>query len=846
MKGISFIVLSLLLISSFFFVGCIDLIIGLTPPEPQTPQIENMTVILSWGVVDKAENYLLTIDILSGNQNSRSVSYPVEAVVNGTSYTWKAPNPGVYTWKVRATNDKGASRWIKGKDFTVEAGYEVPVVTITNPVEGQTLNSLTPTIEWIAEPGTLTQAQPRAFQVDTCQVFIFEGGQEIYSISGNQGTGNHWSANIPTGILQYGKTYGVKVTASQDEAVSVGTDEKTFKAPTGIGLELSEDSMYNCGIIVATVTAYDPDIDKVALFGKLESEIDYIQIAPTVGWRELNSNRQAIFEIDVNKLGVGNWLINAQSSGSASKSIEKTLEIKRINLIPEMTLSICDKTINNGESVYIDAQSGLPATATYTVDINLDEKLEDIISEFYFVFEYAGAETFVQTSPKYNFDTWNATDIVISMATECTKIATVSLFGKSYCDAQYSNHIFGTASLAFLLDAALPEITLEDYELNEAQTVLLIPLQLTDSKSLSQATISFLAEKTDVNGDQMPGWEMKEVPWGVETVTIGSGNSRIEGMIVYSDPIVYGQTTTVEATIQLTLGSLDGATLTATVTAIDCPAQTKNVCSNDELRKPSNESVSVFFDNRFYKQQYTNISFLDQSDFSHLDQSWLLTKDNDTGMASFCFTDAYIDDTDDVEFSLTGSVYAVSLNGTSSFQENIIAECTGYPLKNEVCLLIAMTAIQDTETSVNAQLSATDQYGNSTEATQKILIDTLSPVLNTADGHLGPSNGNTSDDYVEFAFRVADKGQLPTFEGATVTVNGDVDKKQWYNFLGSVQDYEKQRGIVRLNEDHQFRVNFDDSSYGLLINGTVTVEMIASDKYNNSGYTSITGNVFNP
>ena len=846
MKRISFIVLSLLLISSFFFVSCIDLIVGLKPPEPKSPSIDNMTVTLSWGAVAKADNYLLTIAHSSEGQASRDVTLPVEEVVNGTSYTWKAPTPGVYTWKVRATNNAGASRWIKGQDFTVNAGYEAPTVTITYPAEGQMLNSLTPIIQWHVEPGPLIQTQERDTQIESCQVLISQGGESVYSVSGDLVSGNQWSAQIPVGILEYGQQYRLRVTARQEASESEGVDEQTFQAPTGIGLELSEVTMYNCGIVVATVTAFDPDMDKVALFGKLDSEIDYMQIAPSAGWRELNDQRQAIFEIDMNQLGVGHWLINAQSSGSSSKSIEKSLVIKEINLIPSLNAQLCSQSVSNGQWVYIDARSGLPATATYTVTVDLDEKLEDIISEFYYVFEYAGDDSFVQTSPRFNFDTWNATDIVLPMATEGTKAATVSLFGSSYCDAQYSDHTFGTASLAFLLDAPLPAITLEEAVFNEAKTILQIPLHLTDTQSLSQATLSFFVEKQAANGDQMAGWDVKEIPWGVETVTIGTGDNSIEGVINYSAPIVYGETTTVDATVQLALGALDGATFTATVTAIDCPPNTKNVCSDDVLRKPSSESIRVFFDNRFYQSQYTNISFLDQDDFSSLDQSWLLTKDNKTGQASFCFTDAYIDDPDDLQFSLIGSQEALTLNGTSSLKENIIAECTGYPMKNEVCLLIAMTALQDLETSVEAFITGTDQHGNAAEIIQRVLIDTLAPRLDSADGHLGQSSGNTSDDYVEFAFRVADKGQLPTFEGATVTVNGNPNKKQWYHFLGSVYDYEDQRGIVRLNEDHQFRVNFDNSSWGLIENGIVTIEMVAFDKYNNSGYTSITGDVFNP
>ncbi|MFW6263245.1 MAG: hypothetical protein ACOC34_04360 [Thermotogota bacterium] len=846
MKKNFVIVFFVLFFSSFFFVSCIDLIVGLTPPDPKTPIIKNMTVTLSWGGVEKAESYLLTINSVSNNEGLRDITFPVEKVVYGTSFNWEAPVPGVYSWKLRATNDRGASRWINGQNFTVDPSYEPPEVNITYPAEGQIVNSLSPTIEWTAEPGTLTHTQPRAYKIETCEVFVSEGSEEIYNASGVHGTNNHWSVELPNGVLEYGKTYGLRVTANQEEAVSEGEDELTFKAPTGIGLELSEASMYNCGILVATVTAYDPDIDKVALFGKLQSELDYLQIAPSQGWRELNNNRQATFQIEVNKLGVGDWLINAQSSGSSSKSTEKLLEIKEINLIPNLTVRMCDKTISDGEYVYIDAQTGFPTTATYTVDVELDEKLSDIISEFFFVFEYAGADTVVKTSPNYTFDTWNATDIAVTMATECTKAATVSLFGRSYCDDQFNYHNFDSTSLSFTLDGTLPEITFDNHEFGEQKNTLKIPIHLSDTKSLSQATISLLAEKVDVNGNQMPGWGEKEIPWGVQTVTVGTGENKIEGVISYSDPIVFGQTTTADATIQLSLGKLDGATLTSTVTAIDCEGYTTNVCSEEVLRNSSTKSVGVFFDNRFYQQQHTNISFFDESDFAQLDHSWLLTKDNDTGMASFCFTDAYIDDTNAVELSLTGSVYAVSVNGTSSLKENIIAECTGYPLKNEVCLLIAMTAIQDVETSVDAQLTAMDQHGNSTETTQRIIIDTKSPVLNSVDGHLGQSSGNTGDDYVEFAFRVSDKGQHPTFDGATVTVNGNPDKKQWYQYLGPVHDYNTQRGIVRLNEDHQFRVNFDDSSWGLIEDGTVSVEMIASDKYNNSGYTNKTGNVFNP
>ena len=191
----------LVLFVSFFTVGCIDLITGLTPPAPKTPQVDGMTVTLSWDAVNNATSYLLSVDLVAADHNERIVSFPDETIVNGTSHNWTAPYPGEYSWKVRARNDKGESRWISGQNFTIDIAYDAPTVDITYPLEGQIANSLTPTIEWTAEPGTLTESQARAFEVDECDVIISENDEQIHTGSGVKGAGNAWSYQLPAGVL---------------------------------------------------------------------------------------------------------------------------------------------------------------------------------------------------------------------------------------------------------------------------------------------------------------------------------------------------------------------------------------------------------------------------------------------------------------------------------------------------------------------------------------------------------------------------------------------------------------------------------------------------------------------
>jgi len=844
-KGTLFVSL-ILLFCSFLLIGCIDLLERLKAPVTNLPQVENRTVTFSWSAVNQATGYLLSIDKTASELGSRAEGFPVEKVISTTSTQWKASEPGEYTWKVRAQNADAFSKWVSGDNFTVSTLYNVPVVTITSPNEGEIVETLTPAIMWTAQPGEIIQAFSRDIAVDSCQVIISEDSVPIYTGEGVQGVGNNWSYQVPADVLSYGDTYTIQVTASQSGATALGEDELSFQTHSGITLELSENSLYNCGVIVATITAHDPDMDKVALFARLQTQQDYIQLAPPSGWRDLNNDRQAVFTIETNDLGPGIWWINAQSSGSSSKSTEKSLEIKEVTLIPELTLNLCGDVVKTADYVYMD-QADLPATAAYTLNIQMDEELTGVISEFFYVFEFAGSDTLVTSSATYNRDTWQATDIVVTMATECTKLATLTVYGTSVCKEHPTYHVFTPATLNFTLDAALPEISFHPHQFGLERETLTIPVHLADTKSLCQATLSFFVEKENAQGTQMPGWEPITLLWGQEAVHIGMGSNAVDGTVTYSAPIVFGQTTSVDATVLLALGELDGATITASVTAIDCcNGGCVNTCSQSEQRESSSEAISLFFDNTFYHSHSINISFLDSEDFQTLNNSWLLTLNQDTGQASFAFSDAYIDGFDNLQATLTGVVDAVTLHSTGTMITDYVAECTGYPIKNMIHILMQLTAIHGTETSVNIEITGTDEHANTKSLTQNILVDTRAPQLDSADGHMGQKAGNSSDDYVEFAFEAVDRGQVPAFEGATVTIDGNSNKQQWYAYLGSVYDYEDQRGIVRLNEDNQFRVNFDESSYGLKDGGTVLLEINATDKYMNTDYTAVTGNVQNP
>lgn len=122
----------------------------------------------------------------------------------------QVPNEGIYTWRARgqdvSAGDFGYSAWSAVSEFTFGAG---PVVTMTNPAEGETQFTLTPRIDWETDD-IQTAYELVIYPLDA------SGGRLTSVIT----TGKVASANtfydVPAGKLVKGTTYEILL-SSWDE-----------------------------------------------------------------------------------------------------------------------------------------------------------------------------------------------------------------------------------------------------------------------------------------------------------------------------------------------------------------------------------------------------------------------------------------------------------------------------------------------------------------------------------------------------------------------------------------------------------------------------------------------------
>ncbi len=788
-------------------------------------------VELNWGAVAGATFYNIVIDFVLAPGSERSAQTHWEYQVANPPYTWTVPYAGTFSWTVQAGNTAGTSAAVPGDNFTgtppvVEPEYDDPVVEITDPAaDNDVVNSLTPTITWTATPGELLESANRGDIIDSCDVVFTKGGVEVHSGDGVLVAGTAWDYDVPADVLDYGQTYTVEVTAHQGE--DAATDERIFKTPAELELEISPTEAFGCATITATVTANNPDIDKVALFGKLVTSQDYSKLAPAGNdWRELDENHQAVFELNSADFAAGDWVINAQALGSAAKSQEKALEVKEASLTPALSVEVCGNELEGGEFICFDSTIG--ATAVYTVGVNFAEGAEEQFSDMLYTFVFAGSDTTVATGLFTQSATTDTIDIY--MATECTKLATLTIDATTVCGATLTE----LTTFGFILDGAQPTATISEIAIDSATETAVIVFAATDTKSLCEATITLLIEKVDLEGVQM---------WDPVTFKVGDltfGNENFGGEATYT-PVVGPDGIGILATVTLDLPYLDGATITTAFEVIDyCEFFCCDQCGDAITRESvSVEGIPTFYDNRFYDAGIVNVSFYDSEDFAELGDAWLVMMDNNPASATVWIADAYpyIG-----YYTVDGATLTIESSSVDVGESTLItAPCTGYPTKTLVSYVFTVLLKEATEGVFTFTFIASDVSDNATELTQDIVVDTMPPTLTVVNGlkkYLGPGN-----DALQFSFRDEDADQGVVCLGATVTVIPDgshlTGQREEY-----LPEYYASDCILQVSEDSKtWKIDPLTNNGALDADGTVRLEVLAKDKYGNQQVSTLEGEV---
>lgn len=152
-----------------------------------------------------------------------------------------------YQWQVKAWSGTD----IEGP-YSELASFKTsqpPIITVTNPVDAETISTDAPRIEWTyADPEGTAQI---SFNVDIQRIELTgqTTGELVYSQTVlNTNATNHL---LPAGTLINGQRYVVRVTATDSDGIPGTSTPEEFlvsfisPAPPSIELELSEDALFN-------------------------------------------------------------------------------------------------------------------------------------------------------------------------------------------------------------------------------------------------------------------------------------------------------------------------------------------------------------------------------------------------------------------------------------------------------------------------------------------------------------------------------------------------------------------------------------------------------------------------
>ena len=677
-------------------------------------------------------------------------------------------------------------------------------------------------------------------------------------------------------VIQNAGTYRWRVRARNTNGVGPWSDWITFegvpKSEDGLlTLELTDDLIYECDSIIATVTSYEKTIDKVQLLARKKDETEYTY--ETV-YKDLNEKNQATFTLNKNilenlsvktkTLSSNNnkqiWMINAQGNGNSNQTDEKEVEIRLISVNPILSVKLSGKEVKDGQYVCLDAEKELPVEAVYNVDIDfLEERIGEKITELGWKYEQAGAPSEMLSvaqhiySP-FDFNSWETKEIAMYMATECTKHATLTVWGTACSDESVT--FSEIVTLDFTIDGSLPEASLTfipdsiwSFIFGGATDTITLSFTATDTKSLCEATLSVFVYKVDENEEQMPGWELVEIPFGLEEFTIGTGENKMYGEVEYSGklgiPEIEGSAS-IGGTLTLkSMGVLDFAPVFAMFTTIDCCNVTIgcDTCGDPLERKPVEAELDfgyVIYDNAFFKQDLLNISFIDSTvqGYEGLGDSWLLTSNNPTGTATNVSIDFFVEWTD---ATITGASETVDATMLWAYDyEDYLAVCTGYPWKEAYYDLLVVEATENAEGIINIEILNVDELFNVATLTQRVIIDTMPPSLTSVQGIIG--HEEPGKDSVQFSFRQEDEQQDVVPLGATVTVNNDPQN----NNARFLPVYYSQEFIKRLSDGSPVWT-IDPLSKSVALNplGSIKLEILAKDCYGNTGVSEMIGRIIN-
>ncbi len=577
-------------------------------------------------------------------------------------------------------------------------------------------------------------------------------------------------------------------------------------------LSLEETQAYIYTTFTATVTSTDPDIDSIQLWKKKDGDDQWVKVYGE-NWFALSNNRY-VFSVNVSEFEQGTYTLRAQGLGDSAKSSEKQLTVLPVELIPEVTANVAGDNITN--HAFVGATETV--TATFSVDVDFQtEKLKSIFDELNWKFEFSGAQ-YIAKEGTVTPDTFESTEVAIEMATECTKIATLTILATAN-EATYSN----AATFTFTLDMKDPVVQINNFNMSDDEDCATLVIAASDTKSLDHAVFSFFADK----GIQGIGWGKQTMTWGTPDITIGTGEKAITGVCDYSVDQLNSSVQNAVATITFDLTKLDGVTLIATATFND---------KADYGMTHSSESTdSVFFDNIYHEINETNKTV------PVFESTFVLTDATSTGNLTINFIDAFNNASiSQGNYSFVSSDHSL-LSIVPVFAENPRKKldiCTGYATKivQDATVTIAAPG-EPTEGEASLTVTATDTNGNSKSMIIPVIIDTQHPKLASVDGHMAFGQG-ADDDYVNFAFRITDANQGISFEEVTVIINGNENNANTYQ--------NNNVDIVQLNEPNQYKLNFNAGSYALTEGGTVKLRINVKDKYGNEGITEFEGNVSNP
>ena len=583
-----------------------------------------------------------------------------------------------------------------------------------------------------------------------------------------------------------------------------------------LNLVLDDKEAYHYTTIEGTVTTTDPEIDSIQVWSKRDGDDNWDVIDLGKGkdnWYEL-VDKTFSFMINANDFPVGNYLLRAQGIGNSAKSSEKQLEVLEVEITPILELNAGGHNIGDG-SYYCTDET---VHATYTVDIDFhNDKLKALFNEVKWHFNYSGNKTISRESTTTP-DTFESSRVVFNIPSECSKRALLTLEATTNDGSRYTNQ----TRLDFVLDRAKPDVAISDFYTDPEMRNATMVISASDTKSLGNAYVELFPDK----GIQGEGWDKVVVDWGQADFTVGEGERRITGKAEYSPATLGSTITRANATLTFDLADIDGVTMLATAVFNDYSdyGETHGAVAMD----------SRFFDNTYHQININNIDVPVYSD------EYLLTSATDSAIMSIDFIDAFNEQgalQNQYKFH-SGSIEildgSLDISDTTSTTLDV---CTGYATKIVRPATLSLQAMDSQESTVYLTVSGTDIYGNTGEATTVVKVDTQAPKLTVVNGHMADPQ-DYEDDYVKFTFRSADSSQGISFEGATVTVDGNEDTAVWYKHDGEE--------IKQLDRKNQFKIQYKDTSYALTESGTVTVEIFASDKYGNSDLTEKTGGVSNP